>query len=158
MTPFEMLAQKIVTDERAPTGVAGESMILTARGEVRASDLRIGDRVVTRDAGMRLLRSIKTFRSTNAYRIRAGVVGVDRPTCDLLVTAGQRILIRDWRAKALFGVAQALVPASRLADGHFIAREADADQTFFALRFDAPHILYIDGLEAASASSAKVTA
>ena len=50
-------------------------------------------------------------------------LGVGKPADDVLVAADQPILIRDWRAKALFGL--------------------------FALHFDAPAVIFAGGLELA---------
>jgi hypothetical protein len=56
-------------------------------------------------------------------------------------------LIRDWRAKALFGVRMAMVPASRLADGSFIRLEHLAQQRMYHLHFANPVVIYAGGLE-----------
>ena len=65
-------------------------------------------------------------------------------------TASDASLILGWRAKALFGDEQALVPATRLVDGEFVTLEAAQEMTIFSLDFATPHILYVDGLELAS--------
>lgn len=157
--PVAMLARDIeMTGVNQPSGFAAGSIVLTLKGEMPVETLRAGDRIITRDIGMARLKSVTKSTSPTAFRIRASVLGHDRPACALLVAEGQRILLRDWRAKAMFGQAEALVPVSRLADGHFIARETDTTAVFYALEFDTPHILYVDGVEAASAPPIPVTA
>lgn len=141
-----------------PSGFARGSVVLTLDGQKNVEDLCIGDRIVTRDIGMSRLTAITPIHSDRAFRVRASVLGHGRPQSDLLVAEGQRILLRDWRAKAMFGYAEALVPVERLVDGHFIAREQATNVTFYALEFDAPHILYVEGVEVSSAVKLKVNA
>lgn len=150
--PLAVLLRDAPKPRRHPVaGIAADSTILTLEGEMPVAFLSVGDRVITRDSGMAVLKAITPVKSETAYRIKASVLGHDRPQSDLLVAAGQRLLLRDWRAKALYGVAEALVPVERLADGESIARETGLATQFFALEFDAPHILYVDGVELASA-------
>jgi hypothetical protein len=81
-----------------------------------------------------------------------------RPDQEVLLPASQEILLRDWRAKALFGAAQALVPVSRLVDGSFVCALGEIEMGLHELVFDRPHILYVDGLELASARQDSVVA
>ncbi|PWE30469.1 hypothetical protein DDZ14_15630 [Maritimibacter sp. 55A14] len=145
-------------DAHALTGLPTGTTILTGDGALPIEFLAPGDRIVTRDGGMAVLRGIRSRKVTGrAVRVRAGTLGHGRPDTDTLLPAGQRILLRDWRAPALFGCAQALVPVDRLVDGEFLVREEDVAMTLHELVFDAPHILYADGLELAS-SDAHATA
>jgi hypothetical protein len=68
--------------------------------------------------------------------------------------AGHPILIRDWRAQALFNARQAVVRADRLIDDEFITDAGRQTLTVYDLHFDRPHILYVDGLEVASEAQA----
>ncbi len=132
-------------------GLWAEGVILTAQGERCARDLRPGDRVITRDAGMVTLRGLTRQRLYTALvHIRAGSLGHSRPERDMIVPAEQRLLVRDWRAKALFGADQALVAAARLVDGEFVTHAGMAMLDLCRLDFGAAHILYLDGLEVAS--------
>ena len=76
-------------------------------------------------------------------------MGHDRPDQDLLLSPGQPVLIRDWRAKALYGVEVAAIPVARLADGEFICVEAFRNARLFTLRFDEDEVIYAEGLELA---------
>ncbi|RXV62202.1 hypothetical protein C6W92_11165 [Roseovarius sp. A46] len=141
------------------TGLWADGILLTATGERLARDLRPGDRIITRDAGMVTLRGI-ALRSLRAplVRIREGSLGHRRPGRDVLLPAGQPILVRDWRARALFGHDQVLVAAARLVDGEFVTHAGCATLDFCELDFGEPHILYLDGLEVTSEpTSALVT-
>ncbi|MDM8165315.1 Hint domain-containing protein [Roseovarius sp.] len=142
------LSPAVAADE---TGLPGGALIMTLDGELRVSDLRPGTRVITRDTGMAVLRSIRRRRITGrAVRIKASSLGHNRPERDATLPAGQPVLVRDWRAKALFGAEQALVPAARLVDGEFVTLHEAATMTVYDIEFDTPHVLYVDGLEVAS--------
>jgi len=133
------------------TGLCANGLLLTAAGERRVGDLRPGDRVITRDAGMVVLRSVaRRCLRAPLVRIRAGSLGHRRPKRDALLHADQPILVRDWRAQALFGRDQALVTAARLVDGAFVTHEGSATLDLYDLDFGVPHILYLDGLEVAT--------
>ncbi len=133
------------------SGLFASSMIMTAKGERLVETLSAGDRIITRDRGMAVLEDIREREiETKLVRISARSLGHNRPEDDTILPAGQRVLIRDWRAQAVFGSRHALVPAERLVDGEFITMQPTARVTVFDLLFDDPHILYVDGLEVAS--------
>ncbi|WP_240484735.1 Hint domain-containing protein [Pseudoponticoccus marisrubri] len=126
--------------------------MLTLDGALPVEFLEPGDRVITRDQGASTLRAVARRQiACRMIEIRGGSLGHTRPGRDIRVPAEQRVLIRDWRARALFGRPQALVPAARLVDGSFVRDLGMRQVDLVALRFDAPHILYADGLELASA-------
>ncbi len=132
------------------TGLFAHSIILTLAGEQNIGDVKVGDRVITRDSGAAVVRHVRRRTITcDTVTIQAGSLGDKRPDCDTVLPAGQPVLIRDWRAKALFGNRQALVAVDRLIDGEFIRRAASSEMTVIELAFDRAHVLYVDGLEVA---------
>ena len=142
-----------------PNALAAGTIVLTLDGALPAEYLSPGDRIITRDAGMAVLDDVIIRTGpVEAVSIRAGTLGHTRPDQDALMQARQEVLIRDWRAQALFGRDRALVPISRLVDGEFIRAEGPQEMTLVALVFDAPHIIYADGLELAAAVPALQTA
>jgi hypothetical protein len=129
-------------------GLVANAIILTCDGEKRAADVQPGARVITRDCGVAVVRAVQVREVVApALRIRAGTFGQARPERDVVLAAGQPLLVRDWRAPVLFGTRQALVPARRLADGEFISLRPLVRMRLVELQFDRPHILYVDGLE-----------
>jgi len=137
---------------RRDTGLPGASLIMTLDGECEVAGLRPGARIVTRDSGTAVLRRVRRWRIvTRPVHVRAGSLGHNRPEHDAVLAAGQSLLVRDWRAQAIFGAPQALVPAERLADGEFVTLRDPAPMMLHDLEFDTPHVLYVDGLEVASA-------
>lgn len=140
-------------------GLAQATLVLTLDGALPVEFLTPGDRIITRDSGMAVLREIRSRQLARpAILIRAGTLGHDRPDHDTLVSPDQMLLIRDWRAKAMFGTAQALVPISRLMDGEHVLAADVGDLRVFELIFDRPHIVYANGLEVASTASERVVA
>ena len=137
----------------ALAGLCAGTTVMTMTGEVRVEDLAPGDRIITRDAGMAVLRDVRTRTVTaRPIRIKAGSLGHTRPDRDMIVLPGTLVHIRDWRAEALFGTRTALVEADRLVDGEFLALQDKQTLTAHDLVFDRQHILYADGVEVASAA------
>ena len=140
-------------------GIALGTIILTLDGEIPVEHLSAGDRIITRDSGMAVLKAIHTQEiTTRPYRISADRLGPGRPDVDTLVTADQPILVRGLLAKALFTTDNAMVPVSRLADGEYIAKCEEQTLRVYELEFDTPHVIYANGLELASACHAVAVA
>ena len=140
--------------ESIESGLSAGTTIMTLDGEIPVEHLSIGDRVITRDSGMSVIKAINTRTvKMQTIRIKAGSLGHTRPDRDMVVAPGARIHIRDWRAEALFGGATATVEAHRLVDGEFLAHQPVANVQVFDLMFDREHILYADGVEVLSASA-----
>ena len=131
-------------------GMLAGTMVRTLEGVLPVEYLTPGDRIVTR-AGMRRLASVSVVarKMVDLVRIRASTVGHDRPDQDLLLSPGQPVVIRDWRAQALYGVTAAAIPAARLADGEFVCLETHRNVRLFTLRFDDEEVIYAEGLELA---------
>ena len=102
-------------------------------------------------AGARRLTSVAVVarRQVDLVRLKASTMRHDRPEQDLLLSPGQPVIIRDWRARALYGVPVAAIPAARLADGEFVCVERHLNVRLFALRFDEDEVIYAEGLELA---------
>lgn len=126
------------------------TMVRTLDGLIPVEYLTPGDRIVTRGGARRLTSvSVVMRKQVDLVRVKASTMGHDRPDQDLLLSPGQPVLIRDWRARALYGVAVAAIPVSRLADGEFICHETISNARLFTLRFDEDEVIYAEGLEIA---------
>ena len=133
----------------APGMLAG-TMVRTLEGVLPVEYLTPGDRIVTRSGARRLTSiSVVSRKMVDLVRIRASTMGHDRPDQDLLLSPGQPVVIRDWRAQALYGVPAAAIPAARLADGEFVCLETHRQVRLFVLRFDDEEVIYAEGLEIA---------
>ncbi|WP_299589500.1 Hint domain-containing protein [uncultured Tateyamaria sp.] len=134
--------------ENAHTGLVAGTLLLTADGEIPVEYLSVGDRIITRNAGYVPLRALHSIRVTEeAVKIAAGSLGDTKPTHHVMVPASQMVLVRDWRARALGGAAQAVLPAGCLIDDEFITSLGPREMTLVCLGFEAPHVVYADGLE-----------
>jgi hypothetical protein len=141
------------------SGLMAGAIILTLDGEMPVEFLSPGDRVVTRDTGMARIRAI--HRRTvigDAVGIMGGSLGHTRPERDVMIPADQPMLIRDWRAQALAGARQAMIPAGRLVDGEFVTLHHNVEMTVYDIEFDRDHVIYADGLELASAPATEIVA
>jgi len=136
------------------TGICAGTNIMTLDGEMPVEHLSPGDRVITRDSGMAVVREIRaTHTRIQPIRIKAGSLGHTRPDRDMIASPGMLVHIRDWRAEVLFGQQTALVPAYQLIDGEYLSVMEAQDVTTFQVIFDREHILYADGMEIASATA-----
>ena len=139
-------------------GLVEGTLLLTQRGEVAVEDLQSGDKVISRNSGFaRLTNVTQTSVQTHMVSIAAGSLGHTRPEQDILVPAGQHILIRDWRAQAMFGKGQAMVAADELVDGEFVLDVGLQQQRIYHLEFDTPQVIYAGGLEIAGGDWSKGT-
>jgi hypothetical protein len=132
----------------ALSGLCGSGIVLTLTGEIAARDLLPGMKIITRDSGAVVLRAITRHSIMTApVLIRAGTLGQTRPGCDVLLPPEATVLLRDWRAQAMFGKPTALVPARSLIDGEFVTQQPFCVLQVCVPVFDRPHVLYVDGLE-----------
>lgn len=163
MTELTPITAGLLVDDMglaSPMAIAPGTTVLSLDGALPVEHLFVGDRVITRHGARPLIAIDKiTLPAGSAIvRMTKNALG-GRPERDLWVPAGQRVLIRDWRAQALYGQKQACVPAGQLADGEYIRIETVQEAlTGFALRFGRPEVFYADGLELASADRLGVPA
>lgn len=144
-------AAQMVVATTTVTGLCAGTAILTLAGEIPVERLRAGDKVITRDSGVAVLRDITVKQvEITPIRILGGSLGHNRPERDMVVAPDAQLHLRDWRAMALFGRPSAMVPASRLIDGEFVAEEPTCMMTIHTLSFDKTHIVYCDGMEIAA--------
>ena len=129
-------------------GLFAGTTVLTLAGEMPVEYLSVGDRIITR-SGARVLRAIHStvMPTAKLVCISASALGVEKPVEDMRVSANQGIHIRDWRAKALKGVAQAVIPAQELADGEYNRVETVVGACLYSLEFYGAEVIYVNGVE-----------
>ncbi len=81
-----------------------------------------------------------------AFVIAPHALGHDRPETAGRVGPRQKLLLRDWRARALYDRDQAEVPVARLVDGEYIAA-AEGPTRLWQMEFDHDEVIYAGGLE-----------
>lgn len=135
------------------SGLLHDTVVLTRTGEVAVQDIRPGDHVITRGAGLVQVEAVGRHRVLlRAIFIAAGSLGDTRPDSDMVLPADQQILIRDWRAQALFGCDQAMVPVSALVDGEFIRDQGLQVLELYTLQMEQEQVIYAGGLELAGST------
>ncbi|WP_411975375.1 Hint domain-containing protein [Sulfitobacter faviae] len=138
------------------TGLVQGALILTLDGEIPVEYLSVGDRVITRDSGFaKILHIQRTTRSVRRIALAAGSLGHTRPERDVVLAGDQMVLVRDWRARALFNSERALVAARALVDDEFITDLGEEETTLIQIFCDGPHVIYADGLELGTADAAR---
>lgn len=134
--------------ESTNVGLVAGSIVLSANGEVPVETLAPGDGVITRNAGMVPVRTVECAHITEeAVGVKADALGPGRPAQNVILPASQPVLVRDWRAKLLHGAAQAVMPVGCLIDEEFITALGRRPISLVRLGFDAPYVIYVDGLE-----------
>ena len=99
------------------TGLITGTILLTTDGEMPVEHLSVGDKLITRDAGLSKVEHIqRSTREVHTIALAAGSLGHTRPERDALLAGDQMVLIRDWRARALFNSERALAAACDQAD------------------------------------------
>lgn len=129
-------------------GIVAGTTVMTLAGEMPVEYLSSGDRIITR-SGARVLRAIRNtvLPTAKLVCISASALGIEQPEEDMRVAPDQGIHIRDWRAKALKGVAQAVIAAKDLTDGEYIRFETIVGATLYTLEFDQAEVVYANGIE-----------
>jgi hypothetical protein len=140
--------------------VAG-TLIETDRGLVAVEDIRPGDLVATRDNGFQPVRWTGSKLVTAAglainpklrpIRIKAGALGHNTPSSDLLVSPQHRVLVRSKIAQKMFSTDEVLVAAKQLLmlDGIDIAEDMESVE-YFHLLFDRHEVVISNGAETES--------
>jgi Ca2+-binding RTX toxin-like protein len=98
--------------------------IATLRGEVPVEDLKVGDKVITRDNGAQEIRwvgckpmsalELQSSKHLQPIRIQKGSLGNGLPERDLLVSPNHKVLISKPEVGLLFNEPEVLVPAKHL--------------------------------------------
>lgn len=131
------------------------TMIACEGGEKRVEDLVAGDRVVTRDHGLQMLRWVGRKVLTRSdlaadprlqpVLIGAGALGPGHPARDMRVSRQHRMLLTGARADLLFGTDEVLVRAEHLTHLPGIALAAETQVTYLHLLFDQHEVVLSDG-------------
>ena len=131
------------------------AMIDTRRGPVAVEELRVGDRVLTRDNGFRTIRWIGSrtldaaaLAAAPALRpvcIRRDAFGPGMPARDMVVSPQHRMLLTGAGVELHAGEAEVLVAARHLGPRTLRPLPALAEVTYLHLLFDGHEIVRADG-------------
>ncbi len=145
---------------------AAGTLIVTAEGPKLVEEIRIGDKVLTRDDGFQEVRWAGQRVLDDGYlaqnpdfasvMIRAGALGNKLPRRDLRVSPGHRILLSGYQAELLFGEREVLVAACDLVGQPGIEHDARS-VTYVHIMFDSHQIIDSEGAWSESFQPADVT-
>ena len=145
---------------------AAGTLIVTAEGPKLVEDIKIGDKVLTRDDGFQQVRWAGQRTLDTAYLtrnpdfvsvlIRAGALGNQMPRRDLRVSPGHRMLISGYQAELLFGEREVLVAACDLVGQPGIEHDP-RPVTYVHIMFDSHQIIDSEGAWSESFQPADVT-
>jgi Hint domain len=129
-----------------PCFVAG-TLIKTEFGEVPVENLKVGDRVMTRDHGLRPIRWTGTVKTAGNGRnapimIKKGTLGNEH---DLLVSPQHRMLLVGIHAELLTGDSEVLAAAIHLCNGDTIYVHKTETVRYVHFMFDEHEIVYANG-------------
>ena len=140
-------ARRGVQDQTDTGAIAQGARVMTLDGALPVEFLSPGDRVVTRSGAMRLRAIEMRVVPGPMIRIAASGLGDGRPDRPLLLAPATPVLLRGWRARAIFGAPQALVAVARLVNGDDVTRVSGDELRCFVLGFDTAQVIYVDGVE-----------
>ncbi|WP_235940373.1 MULTISPECIES: Hint domain-containing protein [unclassified Salipiger] len=131
---------------------AGTLITLASGAQCAVEDLRVGDRVLTRDDGAQEIRWIgqQTLRAVGAFApilIRAGTLNAAR---DLLVSPDHRLFVYQRRDRLGAGRSELLLRARHLINGETILRREGGFVDYYQMLFDHHQIIYAEGIAAES--------
>ena len=141
-------AAPLLGDEFARRGMLWDSLVVTMAGLQPVQSLQVGSVVVTRHSGAAMIKRVEQISCMcRGIYVLAGSLGHRKSDRDSLLPAGQPVLVRDWRARALTREGEALIPAKALTDGEFVRDVGLLPMTLFQITLDRPGVLYADGME-----------
>lgn len=131
------------------------SQIATIGGLVPVDQLKVGDKVITRDNGYQEIRWIgRNQLSPSALArqphlkpvmIRKGSLGADLPGRDMMVSPQHRMLLTNAELMLHFGESEVLVPAKHLVNDQNIGRVTTQGVEYIHVLFDHHEVILADG-------------
>lgn len=131
------------------------TMIKTKTGEVAVEELKVGDKVLTRDNGYQTIRwtgtravsagELQAVPDLQPIRITAGALGDNLPERDMNVSPQHRMLVGNAATELWFGEDEVLVAAKHLTCLEGVDVDTQADVTYVHVMFDAHEIICADG-------------
>jgi Ca2+-binding RTX toxin-like protein len=131
------------------------TLIATPRGEVRVEQLRVGDKVVTRDNGLQEIRWMgakdmgwQDFAANPHLRpvmVKAGSLGNGLPERDMMLSPNHRLLVANDRTALYFDEHEVLVAAKHLVGGAGVHQVESVGTTYFHFMFDQHEVVLSNG-------------
>ncbi|MEI4470254.1 Hint domain-containing protein [Frigidibacter sp. MR17.24] len=129
--------------------------IATPKGERLVEELQVGDKVITRDNGIREIawlgkKTLDYGQLSGAAHlrpvlIRAGSLGNGLPERDMLVSPNHRMLVANDRTALYFDEHEVLVSAKHLVNGSGVSRVEALGVTYIHFMFDQHEVVLANG-------------
>lgn len=131
------------------------TMIATPKGEIPVEQLRVGDKVVTRDNGLQEIRWMGAKEmgwhdfAANPHlrpiRVKAGSLGNGLPERDLLLSPNHRLLVANDRTALYFDEHEVLVAAKHLVSAEGATQVDSVGTTYIHFMFDQHEVVLSNG-------------
>lgn len=130
----------------------GTHITLASGAQVPIEDLKVGDRVLTRDDGAQAIRWIgqSTVRASGDFAPVVITAGTLNNMGDLVVSPDHRLFVYQRSDELGAGKAELLVKARHLVNGDTVFAQRGGFVDYFQLVFDRHHIIYAEGIAAES--------
>ncbi|MGH1578332.1 Hint domain-containing protein [Planktotalea sp.] len=128
----------------------GTNITMSSGAQKPIEDLKVGDKVLTRDDGGQEIRWIgqHTVRAVGDFAPIAIKAGTLNNTNDLLVSPDHRLFIYQRRDALGAGRSEVLVKARHLVNGDTVTQQDGGFVDYFQLLFDQHEIIYAEGIAA----------
>lgn len=147
--------------EQARSRLAATASVAFTRGtritmaggrQVPIEEIRPGDRVLTRDSGVQVVRwtGLQTLRASGAFAPITIAAGTLNNTGDLVVSPNHRLFVYQRIDALRAGRKEVLVRADLLVNGTSVTREEGGFVDYFQILFDKHEIIYAEGIAAES--------
>ncbi|SMX32001.1 Hint domain-containing protein [Actibacterium lipolyticum] len=133
-----------------------DCLIATDKGERPVLNLKVGDRVLTRDNGLKTIRWIGTNTlnprqmikspELRPVRIRKGALGNDMPERDITLSPNHRVLVQRPAAELLFSEPEVLVHAKCLAQANLAETLNVPTVCYIHIMFDDHEVISSNGV------------
>ncbi|MBB3994588.1 Ca2+-binding RTX toxin-like protein [Sulfitobacter undariae] len=131
------------------------TLIATPKGERKVEELEVGDRVITRDNGMQVIRwigkremsgeELAAQEHLRPVLIREGALGNGLPERDMMVSPQHRVLVANDKTALYFEEREVLVAAKHLTDMEGIDVVDVSQTTYIHIMFDQHEVILSDG-------------
>lgn len=143
------------------------ALIATPRGEVLVESLRAGDKVVTRDNGIQVIRRVgeralsgqelRLYSHLQPIFIKRGALGNGLPEQDMMVSPNHRMLVSSDRTQLYFDEHEVLVAAKHLVGSQGVHAVEAISVTYLHFMFDRNEVVLANGAWTESFQPADVT-